>query len=237
MSAGNRGTKTVTFSAFDTPVVAQPVVLLNLVGLWTLLTWLTGRRAPECPWCVRLLVGFLGMAALMAADLGHALAHIVSARWAGAPTDEVQVSAGMPRTIYTNNDVVPRAHRLRALGGPLFSAAGLLLSLIWRSAVSPGSVQRELADWSCLGHGLILGGSLTPLPIVDGGVILKWTLVESCRTPAEADVVVQQASLAVGAASSAAGVALAAMRRWLLAAGLLLAGLLAFGSGLSRIRR
>lgn len=237
MSAGNKGTRPVTFSAFDTPVVVQPVVLLNLVGLWTLLTWLTGRRAPERPSCVRIPVGFLGVLTLMAADLGHALAHTVSARWAGAPTDEIQVSAGMPRTIYYDHDVTPRAHCLRALGGPLFSAAGLLLSLIWRAAVSPGSVQRELADWSCLGHGLILGGSLMPLPIVDGGVILKWTLVESGRAPAEADIAVQQASLAFGAASSLAGVALAAKQRRLPAAGLILAGLLFLGTGLSKIRR
>lgn len=49
------------------------------------------------------------------------------------------------------------------------------------------SMPCEVADCSSVGHGLILTGSLAPLPIVDGGSLLKWTLVERGRTPAEAD--------------------------------------------------
>jgi hypothetical protein len=216
----------ILFTVWDTPVKVKPAILANLLALWGLLSWLAGRRGPESPWPVRLLVGLLSTLALLAADLGHAMAHIASARYAGAPMDEIQVSAGMPRTIYHDNDVPPRTHRLRALGGPLYNAVGLLVSLVWRALTPRGSPVRQVADWSCLGHGLILGGSLVPLPFVDGGSVLKWTLVERGRTPQEADEVVRQVDLSLGMAAAATGVALAATRqRWLPALGLVAAAL------------
>jgi hypothetical protein len=155
------------------------------------------------------------MVTLLAADLGHALAHIISAGYARAPMDEILISEGMPRTIYLDNDVPPRAHRLRAVGGPIFSALGLLASLLLRCLAPRNSLGRELAGWSCLGHGFVLAGSLAPLPVVDGGTILKWTLVEQGRTPTEADEIVRRASLSLGAAAATTGVALATRRRWL----------------------
>jgi hypothetical protein len=142
----------------------------------------------------------------------------------------------MPRTIYVDNDVPPRVHRLRALGGPIFSAVGLLTSFLLRLMTPSGSITREVVDWSCIGHGLILGGSLAPLPIVDGGSILKWTLVERGRTPEEADAVVKQANLALGAAATTAGVGLAAKRHWLPALGLLAAGAVALAAARGRLR-
>jgi len=81
-----------------------------------------------------------------------------------------------------------------------------------------------------------LAGSLTPLPVVDGGVILKWTLVERGRTPAEADAVVRRLNLAIGAMAIVAGVALATQRNWLLPLGLIVAGAIAIGAGLGYIR-
>ncbi|MBP6805518.1 MAG: hypothetical protein KA362_15505, partial [Chloroflexi bacterium] len=38
-------------------------------------------------------------------------------------------------------------------------------------------------------------GALLPLPVVDGGVFLKWTLVEQGYTPEAADAVVQKAGV------------------------------------------
>jgi hypothetical protein len=237
MSAGSEEGRTITFNVLDTPMVVQSSVLFNLAGLCAILTWLTGRWRPSRPLWVRLLISILGLVALLWADLGHALAHTLSARWAGAPTDEIQVSAGMPRTVYLDNDVSPRVHRLRALGGPLFSAVGLSMALLQRALSHPGTAARELADWSCLGHGFILGGSLMPLPIVDGGSMLKWTLVERGHSPVEADAVLQQASLGVGATSAAIGLLMGSKRRWLPAAALTWAGLAGIVSGLSRSRR
>ena len=231
------------FAVWDTAIRVKPAVLANLLGLWGLAAWLAGRGHPERPWCQRILVGLLSTIAMMVADFGHAMAHIVSARYAGAPMDEILLSEGMPRTLYYDNDVPPRAHRTRALGGPIFSAIGLALSCLVRGLASQGSVVREVAGWSCLGHGFIAGAGLVPLPIVDGGSILKWTLVERGRTPEQADEVVAQIDLSLGAALTATGVAVAATshqesaaRRWLPALGLVAAGAIAIAFGRARLR-
>lgn len=182
------------------------------------------------------MVGALSTSTLIVADIGHAIAHIVSARYAGAPMDEILVSPGMPRTIYFDNDVPPQAHRMRALGGPIYSALGLLSSLVVRGLAPRDSAVHEIAGWSCVGHGFIFAGSLAPLPIVDGGSILKWTLVEQGRTPAEADEVVKRVNLAMGGTATTAGLVLAARRRWFPGLGLIGAGVIAIGAALGRIR-
>jgi Zn-dependent protease len=62
-------------------------------------------------------------------------------------------------------------------------------------------------------------GSLLPIPGIDGGPILKWSLVKAGRTPAKADEVVKQVNLALGSGLSvAAGLALMKRRKWLAAA-------------------
>ncbi|MFQ5343836.1 MAG: hypothetical protein ACE5F6_20020 [Anaerolineae bacterium] len=223
------------FTVLNTPVKVKPAVLGNILALWGMLSWMAGRRRPERSWPARLLVGGLAMVTLVIADIGHAMAHIVSARYAGAPMDEILVSQEMPRTIYYDNDVPPQAHRMRALGGPIYSALGLLSSLAVRGLVPRTSAVHEIAGWSAVGHGFILG-SIAPLPPVDGGSILKWTLVERGRTPAEADAVVQRLDLAIGGAATAAGVAFASRRRWLPALGLIGAGAIAIGAALGKIR-
>ena len=229
------------FTVWGTAVRVKPTFLANLLGLWGFLAWLAGRSHPERPWPLRLLVGLLSMTVLMVADLGHAMAHTISARYAGAPMDEILISEGMPRTLYHDNDVPPRVHRLRALGGPIYSAVGLAISCLLRGLAPHGSLAREVAGWSCLGHGFIFGGSLAPLPIVDGGTILKWTLVERGRTPKQADEVVTQVNLSLGAGLTATGVTLAAARRqesparrWLPALGLIAAGAIAIVSARHR---
>lgn len=223
------------FTIWDTPVKVKPAFLVNVLGLWGLLSWLSGRRHRERPWPVRVLVGALSTLALLAVDVGHAMAHILSARYADAPMDEILLSEGMPRTVYYDNDVAPQVHRMRAVGGPIYSAVGLLASLGLRRQAPRGSIGHEVASWAALGHGLILAGSLAPLPMVDGGTLLKWALVERGQTPEEADEVVKQASLSTGAAAVATGAALATKRRWLPAMGLMGAGLLAIAAALDKI--
>ena len=149
--------------------------------------------------------------------------------------DKIDLTSGMPRTVYHDQAVPPRAHILRALGGPLYSALGLVLSLVIRSLLPRKTIAHEVAGWSSIGHGLIFAGSLAPLPIVDGGSILKWSLVESGRSPTEADQVVEQAGIATGIAACTAGAALAARRRWLPAAGLLAAGLISVAAAKRKI--
>ena len=238
-----QGGAEIVFTVWGTAIRVKPAILANLAGLWGLAAWLAGRGHPERTWSVRILVGLLSTVAMMVADFGHAMAHIASARYAGAPMDEILISEGMPRTLYYDNDVPPRAHRTRALGGPIYSAAGLALSCLVRGLARRGSLLREIAGWSCLGHGFILGGALVPLPIVDGGSILKWTLVGQGRTPEQADEVVAQVDLSLGAAMAATGVALAvtsrqksAAWRWLPALGLMAGGAIAIAFGRGRFR-
>ena len=161
---------------------------------WPLLIGLAKRRRPERSWLQSILLGTAGMPWPIIADLGHALAHTVSAKLAGAPMDEIHLAADMPRTIYFNNDVTPDQHRLRALGGPIFRALSLGISLVWRSCAPPETAARELAEISAVSQALIFCGSLLPMAIVDGGTLLKWTLVDRGRTEGEAERQVRRTS-------------------------------------------
>lgn len=207
----------IVVTAAGTPVRVHPSVGLNLLVGWAGLSWLAGRRRPERSLCTRLGIGALSVALLVAADVGHAIAHTFSARRAGAPMDSIEVSANMPRTVYTDNDVPPRAHRGRAIGGPIYSALCLLTGLLAHAITKRSSSPRELADWWSVGNGLIFFGSLTPTPSVDGGSLLKWHLVERDGNEQAAERAVQRAGIATGVALIAAGIGLASRRRRLAA--------------------
>jgi hypothetical protein len=127
----------------------------------------------------------------------------------------------MPRTLYENNAVPPRTHILRSLGGPIFSFIGFTLSLLWRRASPTRSLSRDLADASLFGHSVIFFGSFAPLPMIDGGTILKWKLVESGQSPEQADQIVRKISLGLGAAFLGIGALLGLFRNRKLVGGLL----------------
>jgi hypothetical protein len=206
------------------PIMVQPVFWPLPVLVTGVLTWIAGLRRPERSWVQRLAVGLLAMPVALLADIGHAMAHTVSARLAGAPMDEILLSAEMPRTLYQNNDVLPQVHIMRSLGGPVFSLISSALSLLWRSMAARGSVSRELAEISLVGHSFILFGSVIPLPMVDGGIILKWQLVKAGQTPEQADQVVHKASLGLGVAFLALVVVLGLIRKRRMVGSMLAAG-------------
>ncbi len=176
------------------------------------------------------------MILLLVADVGHAMAHIFSARYARAPMDEILISLGMPRTMYFDNEVSPRAHRIRAVGGSAFSGLGLLLSIITYGIASSDSVAMELAAWSVIGHGFILAGCLLPLPFVDAGTILKWTLVEKGKTKAEADEVLRRANWLLGLVGGIIGLVLIAAQMWIVGLILIGVGAIAIGAAAGKIR-
>ena len=180
------------------PVMARPDFWPAPILLTGLFAWVAGLRKPDRSWLQRLGVALLAMPVALFADIGHAMAHTVSARLAGAPMDEILLSSGMPRTLYQNNTVPPQTHIWRSLGGPVFSLIGFTASLLWRRMSPQGSLSRDLADASLTGHSFILFGSLAPLPMVDGGIILKWKLVEAGQTPEQADQTVRKTSLSLG---------------------------------------
>ncbi len=226
----------VLFRLNDVPVQVPAAYWGDLVVLGGGLVWLAGRHHPERGRAERLLVGGLGLALAVTADLGHVLGHTVSARLAGAPMDRVLVVLGIPRTLYDDNTVPPGTHRMRALGGPTASLLGLLLSLLWRRATRPDSAARDLADVSCLGHGVLFFGSLVPLPIFDAGTILKWTLVEQGRSEADADACVHQVSTLIGLGAIATGIVVALRGHRLVGLALIAGGAVALAAGRDLIR-
>jgi hypothetical protein len=206
------------------PVVARPDFWPVPFLLTGFLVWAAGLRKPERTWLERLGVALLAMPVAAFADIGHAMAHTISARLAGAPMDEIFLSSGMPRTLYMDNAVPPQTHIRRSLGGPIFSLACFSLSLLWHQLSRPGSLSRDLADASLAGHSFILFGSVTPLPMVDGGIILKWKLVDAGQTPEQADQTVHGINLGLGAGLLGLGVVLGLLKKRRLVGGLLAAG-------------
>jgi hypothetical protein len=217
-------TGTTLYRFNGVPVVAQPDFWPAPILLTILLAWVAGLRKPERSWLQRLGVGLLAMPVALFADIGHAMAHTIGARLASAPMDEILLSSGMPRTLYLDNAVLPQTHIRRSLGGPIFSLTGFTLSLLWHLLSPPGSLSRDLADASLVGHSFILLGSVAPLPMVDGGIILKWKLVEAGQSPEQADQTVHKTSLSLGAALLGLGAVLGLVRKRKLVGGLLAAG-------------
>jgi hypothetical protein len=213
----------VSMRIFDTPVKAKVTVLADLLVVWGSVTWWGLHRHPERRFWPGLLIGFQSVAILLLVEWGHAIAHIFSARYAGAPMDELRITAGMPRTLYWNNEVSPDTHRMRALGGPIYNGLGLLLSSAIYGLVPGKSIARELAGWSVLGHGALLIASLSPVAIVDGGTILKWTLVARGKSTTEADQVVQLVDRVMGIVGGTIGAGFIARRKWV--PGLVLVGI------------
>lgn len=213
----------VLLRIFGTPVKVKGTVLVPIVALWGGVTWLGFSWHPERGFWQGVLIGFVTVLLLMPADFGHALAHIFSARYAGAPMDEILISAGMPRTLYWNNEVTPDVHRMRAIGGPVFNAVGLLLSGVIYAVASGNPIARELAAWSAVGHGLIMLAALLPLPMVDGGTLVKWTLVARGRTETEADEIVRRVDWVMGIVGGLIGIGFIVMQMWI--AGVILVGI------------
>ncbi len=186
------------------------------------------------------------MAAILGSEWCHNLAHAATARLVGKPMDALRVAWGMPLVVYydvNDESVTPRQHIARALGGPLFNALLLPFALLFRRFTgkrqdipqSPvdgsGSGASESgtagASWlfpvlhdvaeAAAGMNLFLStASLLPIPGIDGGPVLKWTLVERGSTPAEADETVKVVDRVVGAGlGAAAGLAFKKRRRFL----------------------
>jgi hypothetical protein len=141
----------------------------------------------------------------------------------------------MPRTLYSNNAVSPDVHRLRALGGPLYNALGLLLSVAIYKVLPRNSIAREVAGWLALGHGFLASASMAPVPMVDGGTLLKWTLVTHGKTTTEADRVIRKADWALGTAAAAMGVGFVTRRAWLPGLGLMVIGAVVLGIAADKI--
>jgi Zn-dependent protease len=149
------------------------------------------------------------MSAILGSEWCHNLAHAAAARLVGKPVDAIRINLGMPLLVYYDIEdptVTPRQHVCRALGGPLINLYLLVVSVFFRGFTRPGTMARDIID-AVRGMNLFLViAGLQPQPWLDGGVMLKWSLVAKGHTLEDAERKVRQAN---GAAAAGLGIAAA----------------------------
>jgi hypothetical protein len=188
---------------FNTPVVVKGRTWLPAaeVVIWVFTTWLAGKRQPGRTFVQRMGVGLLTMPIILGLEWCHNFAHAAAAYLIGKPIDVMRITWGTPLVVYYDvNDtkVTPRQHILRALGGPLFNALLLPASVLFRRRTHSGSVTRDIADAAVGMNAFLCTVSLLPMPGIDGGPILKWSLVEQGASPDEADEKVRKVNGVMG---------------------------------------
>jgi Zn-dependent protease len=143
----------------------------------------------------------VSMPAVLGLEWCHNLAHVYISQLIGKPMDELQILWGMPRCVYYDlNDptTTPREHIMRSLGGPLFNLTALPLLGLARGMTERGSLAREVADLALRMDVFLSVVSLLPIPGIDGGPVLKWSLVERGATIREADETVRKVNGVLG---------------------------------------
>ena len=205
---------------FSTPLIWRGWISLpfNQLAFWLYLTWQSERRRPERGLAQNMGVGLLKMAAFLTWEWLHNLAHAATAQWIGKPMDRLDIVAGMPICIYSpdnHRSTTPRQHIYRALGGPLFNLAAMLITRLLRSFTHPSSITREVLDVAVGMNTFLATASLLPIPGIDGGPILKWTLVKRGRTPEQADNLVRTVNIGLTAPLAVLSMAYFHRQSWL----------------------
>ncbi len=220
----------INLRIFNTPVRIKSAVFFLVSAIWAGATGLTLYWHPQRGFWSAVIVGFATMFLLILADFGHPFAHIFSARYAGTPMKEIRIAVTqMPHTLYDDNAASPTAHRLRALGGPIFNLLCFLLSVAVIVVAPGGSIAKELASWSAGAHSMMLIMSLAPEPMVDGGNILKWTLVARGWSEVAAIAAVRRAGWLFGIMAVVIGLCLVAMHVWIVGGILTASGIIILG--------
>jgi len=204
---------------FGTPLVVKGRTWLPLVQLiaWPIFAWVAGRQHPERSWLKRWGIGALTMTVVLGSEWCHNLAHAAAARLVGKPMDAIRITWGMPLVVYydiNDEDVTPRQHIIRALGGPIFNLSVLPIAQIYRRRAIPGTVTRDVLDAAVNTNAFLPAVGLLPIPGIDGGPILKWSLVESGQTTVEADIMVRKVDGVLGIILAFISVAAFRKRRW-----------------------
>ncbi len=168
---------------------------LTQLVLWVIFTRSASRRKPENSRIQWSREGFLKMAVVSGSEWCHNLAHLFASNLIGKPMDKMRIQLGMPRCIYhkiNDQEVTPRQHIARSLGGPVINTLLLPLAGITRKITKSDSIIGETATTAFQTNLFLSLVSLLPIPGIDGGPILKWSLVERGKTIAEADQIVQK---------------------------------------------
>ena len=193
----------------------------NQMLAWSFFAWQAGRRQPGRSLGAQIGIGLASMLAFLGSEWLHNLAHAAAARQIGKPMDGLEILAGMPVCIYTpenHRSTTPRQHVLRALGGPAFNFVLMLAARWLRSFTSSKSAAREVLNVAVGMNTFLCSASLVPVPGIDGGPLLKWSLVETGRTPAQAETLLRQTDLALSPALGALAALQVRRRSWLPAA-------------------
>ena len=172
------------------------------VPLTQMLTWIfftnsASKRKPESSIFHWLSEGFLKMAVMLGSEWCHNLAHLVASNLIEKPMDQLRIQFGMPRCVYyeiNDLEVTPRQHLVRSLGGPLINLVILPITGLFKLVSKPGSIARETANTAYQTNLFLSLVSWLPIPGIDGGPILKWSLVDRGHTIDEADEVVKKAN-------------------------------------------
>ena len=231
---------TVLMYFFDTPVVIVGRTWLPLVELATLIgfTRWSSKRYPERNVLANLGAGALHTLTTLGSEWCHNLAHVLAAHLTRRPMDALRITWGMPLCVYydlEDADVSPLQHIARALGGPIFNllAASGLRRI--RATVDQDAFAYEMFDVALGANLFILAAGVLPYPGLDGGVLLKWGLVQAGRSPFQADQEVRRVAGAVGAGLAGTALSTRKRRPWLSAL-LALLGLLGIGYALGILR-
>lgn len=192
------GTEVITWVG-DTPLTRHGFQWLPVSQLlvWLFYTRQASRRRPTDTVFHWGGEGLLKTAATLGPEWCHNLAHLLVSHRIGKPMDELLVQYGMPRCIYRDpNDetVAPQQHIARSLGGPLINLILLPISWLTRKLTRPGTIPGEAAKTFYQTNLFISLVSFLPIPWIDGGPILKWSLVDRGHSPQQADRVVQEAN-------------------------------------------
>ncbi|MCK5053435.1 MAG: hypothetical protein KAR65_04115 [Anaerolineales bacterium] len=226
---------------FGTPLMAKGYTWFPLTQciVWGIMVRVAGKERPDRSSGERMRLAALTMPVVLGSEWGHNLAHAAVANWIGKPMDAIRITWGMPLCVYFDIEdasVTPRQHISRALGGPLFSFTLLLSSLAVQRLAPKGSSAREVANVSVVTNAFLSAVSLLPIPGIDGGPILKWSLVDRGRTVEEANQVIRKVDGGLGIALSF--LSRAAIRKGRRVIGLLSAmlAMLSFGVAFGWIR-
>ncbi len=227
---------TVIGHVFETPLVVRGRTWLPVAqfGAWGIMAWLAGKRRPQRTWGQRLWVGLMTMAVALGSEWLHNLAHAVAAHLIGKPMDALRITWGMPLVVYydlNDQDVTPREHIVRALGGPLFNAALLIPLVGLRCAARDGTAAREVLDMAVGANVFLSTVSMLPMPGIDGGAALKWALVADGRSVPQADEAVRRVNRWMGVALSVAGAVAFWKRKRIIGGVLALCGAMASAIG------
>jgi len=180
------------------------------LGALPVLAWAAARKHPHYSWKQCAGLALLTMAAMLGSEWCHNLAHAAVAQAIGKPVDAIRIVWGMPLLVYydiNDRSVKPRQHLLRALGGPVFNALTLPVLLLLKRFSAPGSPWRDLVEVALKTNVFLLTVGLLPIPGIDGGAVLKWSLVEQGQTIAHADRTVQKVNAGLGLGLAAGSLA------------------------------